>query len=135
MTEAQSKRTRLKVWSDVLVNAGGTPAYNDTLYQTIRKAALASGISMQCCTQLPLLILAKDILEAAGGTPTYNDTLYSVERKLAIALGANIGCCNMPPMQAIPISGGIIGIGTILGDPNAQEGLGDPGSGVVFGQP
>lgn len=109
------------------MGTGGTAARGDTLYVTIRKLAVVSGVSLTGGTSLPLLEIAKEILTRNGGTPTRNDTLYSVTRKLAIATGSTVACCALPPIQ-------------ILGDsssptppePPADIALGGEGGGTVL---
>lgn len=131
MTEAQAKRTRLKVWQDFLTACGGTPRTNDTLYQTIRKTLVALGGTPT--VGIPLLRLAKGILDASGGTSRANDTLYQTIRKLGLILDPTIGCCQLPPLQAL--------LGTSppsswqFGNPDEGWVFGDPNTGVVFGQP
>ena len=56
MTNAQAKRTRLKVFKDLLKTAGGTLSRNDTLYRTIRKLAVTKGVTVRCCA-MPYLNL------------------------------------------------------------------------------
>lgn len=61
MTEAQAKRTRLKVWRDVLISLGGTPYFNDTLHRILLKIAAISEVSVPCCNNLTNIILIKRI--------------------------------------------------------------------------
>lgn len=137
MTEAQAKRTRLKVWRDVLIALGGSPAFNDTWYQLIRKLAVVTGVSVPCCSQIPLRRLLELMLLEYGDTTGRNAAIYTLERKLAIAMGDIIPCCNNPPLQDLfdneipPVPPE----GWMFGDPDAPFVFGDPSAGTAFGRP
>lgn len=75
MTESQSKRTRLKIYRDILISLGGTPGYNDGWNQVLRKIALALGEPLQCCSLFGQ---------------------YRLLRMIHLRLGNTLECCSLP---------------------------------------
>lgn len=137
MTDAQAKRTRLKVWRDLLTALGGSPSFNDTLNDVLRKIALLAGVSIPCCNQVTNRRLLKLILESYGNTTGFNDAEYPLTWKIAVETGSSVTRPSLPPIQGL-FGGGVPPVppeGWIFGDPDADWAFGDSSTGDVFGKP